>query len=455
MLGTAQFDTPDPSGAGSVGSPAGAGPDTSAISNYYEGQLGSDTAALADLGKQEQQSAPQFTEKPPERQPGITGVAPLLIGLAALGGKAAGLHATTMLGATNGMVEGLIKGNEQKYRDQKASYDAAYQQYRDKWDQQNKIYNEMRQVYKGRVDADLRALQFARQVTGDNAKVTQNDVKNHQQAIVIDDKLRNTDMRQAHNQAEEHIQLRKLEMEKEKIAQEAGSPENAALAAALADKGVDIKGYRGKQLQLVLTGLIAKHPTMTNDEIADHVKSGQIDMRVATTEATKLSAREASIAPVEKSINQPGGFLDQAEKAVNDIGLPNSKIGAEVEYRAMEQRGDPKLSAYKTRVAELRAEYSIVLAKGGATSVHSQEEAAKVVPDIISPAQFKEVKKAIFQGIETAKKGVRESITDIGGTKPESATPTAPQKQVTRTGVDSATGRKVIQYSDGSVAFAD
>lgn len=423
MPGTATFDTPN----------ASPEPDSnvSALNDFYTKEYHEANQGLVDLAKEQQASAPQFTEKPPERQPGITGVAPWLIGLAALGGKAVGLHATTMLGATNGMVQGLIQGNEQKYKDQKSAYDEAYQKYREKFDQQDKIFKEMIQVYKGRADAAFKALQFTRLVTNDGTHTRQGDEKHFLEVQKYDEGVRKHDMDDAFHKGELFIQEQKLQAEKAKLAQEAGSPENAALAASLADKGVDIKGYRGKQLQLVLTGLIAKHPGKTNDEIADGIKSGQIDMRVATTEATKLSAREASIAPVEKSINQSGGFLDQAEKAVNDVSLPNSKIGAEVEYRAMEQRGDPKLSAYKTRVAELRAEYSIVLAKGGATSVHSQEEAAKVVPDIISPAQFKEVKKAIFQGIETAKKGVRESITDIGGTTPEAATPTRAPVQTT------------------------
>lgn len=392
---------------------ASSGPDAGAISKFYEGQLGGDEAALANLAKEEQASAPQFTEKPPERQQGLTSVAPFLIGLAALGGKAAGLHATTMLGATNGMVQGLIQGNEQKYKDQKTAYDQAYEQYRTKWDQQNKIFNEMRQVYKGRADADLRALQFARQVTGDEHRISNDDVKNHLHAIEIDDKLKKTNIDAAYKQGELHLQERKLEMAKQKAADEAGNPQNAALSAALIDKGVDIKGYRGKQLQMALSGLIARHPGESLDQIAEGVKTGKLSMQEASTETTKLSQREAQIAPLEYSILNPEGFLDQAKKAVDDLGLSNIKKKAEGEYFLMEQRGDPKLTAYKARIGELRAEYSQVLAKGGATSVHAQEESAKVVPEIITPAQFKEIEAAVKAGIQASKKGIRQSLDEV------------------------------------------
>jgi hypothetical protein len=175
-----------------------------AFINQYQGELDSDTQGLKDLTQQGQPEP--FTQQAPERNTGIMSVAPFLIGLAALGGKATGLHATTMLGATNGMVKGLIQGSEQAYTDHKKAYDEAYNKWLDKWTQQQKIYNEMRQVYKGRIDADLKALQFARQVTGDNAKVTQNDLKNHQNAQVIADKFTKTNETIRHDLAIEHIQ---------------------------------------------------------------------------------------------------------------------------------------------------------------------------------------------------------------------------------------------------------
>jgi hypothetical protein len=341
MPGVSTYDD-DPTPAPS------AGPDASAISKFYEGQLGGDTAALADLAKQEQASAPQFTEKPPERQQGITSVAPFLIGLAALGGKAVGLHATTMLGATNGMVQGLIQGSEQKYKDQRTAYDQAYQQYREKFDAQNKIFNEMRQVYKGRVDADLKALQFARQVTGDNSKVEQADAKHWLEVQKYDESVRKHDMDEIDKQARLHLDERKLELAKQKAAEEAGGPENAQLLAAFAAAAVPLpQGMRSKAvLQQTLKGLRERYPDKTNDEIVQGVKSGTIDMKVATTEATKLATREAAIAPVEKSINQPGGFLDQAEKAINDVNFPPFKKKAEAEKWMMDNRMDPKLSAY-------------------------------------------------------------------------------------------------------------
>lgn len=430
--------------------PSGGGPDASSISKYYESQLDSDTRALADLAKSEKQ--PDFVPPPPEgapgapqHQPGITSVAPLLIGLAALGGKVAGIHATTMLGATNGMVEGLIKGNEQKYRDQKQAYDTAYQQYRDKWDQQQKIFNEMRQVYKGRVDADLKALQFARQVTGDNAKVSDRDVKNYLHGIEVDDRLRRTDIEESYKQGILLLQKQKLQNQ---IDQEGSTltPEAAMLMASRllnGEKSSEVfsnigRGKQGAANITVVQNLFAQlaegkglDPKIqeTAKQIATKKQQLAAEARVLTTEGAKLGAREASISPTENSILGPGGFAAQAEEAINGLNLPSFKKEAEAKKFLAEQRMDPKVTAYTTRIAELRAEYAIVLAKGGVSSVHAQEEAAKVIPEIITPQTWPEIKKAIQQGIAASKRGVQESIQGITGTTPNAPpVPTEPTK---------------------------
>lgn len=192
------------------------------------------------------------------------------------------------------------------------------------------------------------------------------------------------------------------------------------LQSELTIQGVALpQGMRSaKTLNSTLNNLAELHPDKSPEELVSMIRTGQLDMKVDSTEAQKLAVRAASIAPVEKSIVDKGGFLDQAEKAVSDINFSDLKAAGKFENWKKEQTSDPKLSAYKTRVTELRQEYSIVLAKGGLTSDASRAEAEKVVPDIITPKQFGEIKKAITQGIETAKKGVDASIDDV--TKPKS-----------------------------------
>lgn len=183
-------------------------------------------------------------------------------------------------------------------------------------------------------------------------------------------------------------------------------------------QGVTVgQGLRSKDVFYdSLNGLAKKYPDMAASDIVKQVKSGQLKMSGEKTEAGVLARREAGIIPVEKSIVKPGGFLDQAESAVNKVNFDKLKLAGKFENWSKEQNSDPDLASYKARVAELRAEYALVLSKGGQVTDAARHESEKVIPDIITPAQFKEIRNVITQGIEAAKGGVRESIEENQGT---------------------------------------
>lgn len=190
-----------------------------------------------------------------------------------------------------------------------------------------------------------------------------------------------------------------------------------SLLASLTSIGASLpQGMRSRAvLQQTLEGLITKYPDLSPDEIAQKIKTGQIDMGVSKTEGSVLGRREAAILPVEKSITKPGGFLDQAESAVKAVDLPKLKAAGRFETWTKDQNSDPDLTRYKAAVAELRAEYSIVLSKGGQVTDAARHEAEKVIPDLITPEQFKSIRKTVQQGIESSKSGVEESIKGVAG----------------------------------------
>ena len=444
--------------------PSGGGPDASAISQYYEGQLNDDTAALADIAKQDKPPefvppGPEGAPGAPQRQPGITAVAPLLIGLAALGGKAAGIHATTMLGATNGMVEGLIKGNEQKYRDQKQAYDTAYQQYQDKWNQQQKIYNEMRQVYKGRVDADLKALQFARQVTGDQSKVDQNAVKNFQQAQIINDKFHKTKIDESYKQGELLLKKRKLDQDAEKL-QQTDQPsitmETADLMAARLANGEKASEVfsnlgRGKQgaanLALVQNRFTALSLGQEGDprlvSAAEHIATQKQVLSAENKERQVEGGIAGKIRYAEEEITRIAPkVLEASAKVPRGEFVPWN----ELKQKTLTATSDPNLKQLKSYMNTLSNSYDVLAARGG-TDMEKRKHNREMFDTADSPEALQAAVDAVMTEASISGEAADASI------KPR--TPAAPQKQVTRTGVDSATGRKVVQYSDGSVAFAE
>lgn len=209
-----------------------------------------------------------------------------------------------------------------------------------------------------------------------------------------------------------NIENRRLKMQEERFSGESGD-----LMAALAERGVSLPaGFRSKEQQRsLLNGLISRHPDMNADQIADGIRSGQLGFTSDKTQASVLGRREAAILPVEKSITKPGGFLDQAEKAVNDVDFSKLKAAGAFENWKGDQLSDPNLTKYRAAVAELRAEYALVLSKGGQVTDAARHEAAKVIPDLITKDQFKSIRQTVNQGIEASKGGVEESLSDVTG----------------------------------------
>jgi hypothetical protein len=427
------------------------GPDTQALNDFYAKDYAEANQGLADLTKQEQASTPQFTEKPPERQPGITGVAPWLIGLAALGGKAIGLHATTMLGATNGMVQGLIQGNEQKYKDQKTAYDEAYQKYREKFDQQNKLFNEMRQVYKGRVDADFKALQFARLVTNDGTHTRQGDEKHFLEVQKYDEGVRKHDMDDAYHQGELHL---KQEKQAQALKDQGVSltPDAIHLAAqrlANGEKQQDVLSNlgRGKQGAANITAVMNEFT------------------RIAEDPATKLSAediadKKQTLAAEAKARQVEGGIAGKIRYAEEEIKRIAPKVlelsaqlprGNFVSWNRLQQASeaqlsDPKLKQFKSYMTTLSNSYDVLAARGG-TDMEKRKHNREMFDTADSPEALKAAVDAV-----TTEATISGEAADASMRRRE---PAAPQKQVTRTGIEAGTGRTVNQYSDGSTGYAD
>jgi hypothetical protein len=370
---------------------------------------------------------PTFNEPTPQdHMNDLMKTAPIFMALAAIGGSFAHQSGLTMLSSTNAMMKGLVQGDAEAYGQARDKYDQEYAEFKEKNRTWMDTYRAYMAAFKGRADADLRARASANAAVG----IADKDVRASQAEVMkrvqLTAALESADSRKDHYEKSDVQNAIRTEVQKDREArlakaqaQGSSTPESQELLAAMADKGVTLpQGMRSqKVLQTTLNGLRLAHPDMTAGQIAEGVKTGTIEMKVASTEASKLGTREAQILPVEKSIAGQGGFLDQAEKAVNDVNFSTLKKAGEFEKWTKEQKSDPKLSAYKSRVTELRQEYAIVLSKGGQTTDTARAEAAAVVPDIITPAQFKEIKKAITQGIETSKKGVKDSINEVSGAK--------------------------------------
>lgn len=273
------------------------------LTQQLQGNLDQNTQAMGDLAKNNQPEP--FNQPEPQRNMGVMATMPYLVGLAALGGKAAGLHAKTMLGGVNGMVGGIIKGNEAAYQDSKKKYDDAYQRWLDKFSQQQKVYTEMRQVYKGRIDADMKALEFARKVTGDEKKDGHADFKDWMQEQEYARKLQETNAKIDHNKATEEIAREKIQRVKQQAAAKAAAQTQAVdgtiseiddLIAQL-QQNPDVAGAQG----YVTRGLeTARTATGMGDQSDVHAHQFQTAMETLMAKLPKILTGSSKSAKDER-----------------------------------------------------------------------------------------------------------------------------------------------------------
>ena len=80
--------------------------------------------------------------------------APWLFALTALGGKMTKMSGQAMLGGATGMIQGLMNGSEQQYKDARQQYEDNYNKWLEHWRQTEENYKLYLDAYKGRVDAD-------------------------------------------------------------------------------------------------------------------------------------------------------------------------------------------------------------------------------------------------------------------------------------------------------------
>src|SRR5208283_5453215 len=142
------------------------------------------------------------------------------------------------------------------------------------------------------------------------------------------------------------------------------TPKVKELLGAMAYNGVSLPaGFRSKaQMQATLEGIIAKHPEMSADELAEQIKNGQIDVKAETKESVTAAGRAGSIAV---AVNELEAFAPKVEAAAAKLPrgqfIPFNKL----EQMKEEQFSDPDLAEYRSWMTSLSNAYDAVAARGG------------------------------------------------------------------------------------------
>lgn len=142
------------------------------------------------------------------------------------------------------------------------------------------------------------------------------------------------------------------------------SDKSSALMGALADRGVSLPaGFRSKaQQQAMLSGILERHPNDTVDQIADRIKTGQIEFGAEKKETTTAAGVVGKVEVAQNEISEFAPLVREASAAVpRGKFVPLTKLT----QMADSQISDPNLKALKIRVNSLLNAYDMLAARGG------------------------------------------------------------------------------------------
>jgi hypothetical protein len=395
-----------------------------------------DAEAAIDNAQIRTDSTP-FQGQPPQQDPHLLGGLFPLLAIAAFGGKATKLDASAMLGASTGMVSGYLNGKQEVYEESKAKFDAAYQQFKDRMAQQDKVYQEMREAYKGRIDADIKALEFARQVTQDQATNQQNLLRDQETTQHYADQLHQhvDDMneKKVHDWAMEGFEQQKLNLAKQAAA--AGSAPASQGAVGMVLSGAPLNqvapGYsksassqRAQLRDAAIAKIKADNPNMTDIQAGEELARRQVEYsagKASTTQLTKMlgASRQAS-AQLDYNIGQVD--KEMAKLGSSDISPVVNAIARGEEKWS----GDPAYSGLFYSLTASATESARLLSGGQASAAQlhqgAADEAKQWANIDMTPASWKEVATQM-RGEGQNKIKTYEDAIAAGQQTPESAPP--------------------------------
>jgi hypothetical protein len=180
-----------------------------------------------------------------------------------------------------------------------------------------------------------------------------------------------------------------------RVSADAFEGKNGELLAALAERGVSLPaGFRSKEQQLaLLNSLRQRNPSLSPDEIAEKVKTGQIDLS-AEKKRTQVAAGIAGrVAYAENEIEQTIPLVREASAK-----LPRGQF---VPWSRLKQMGEasfsnPDLAEFRMFMTSLSNAYDMLAARGG-TDVEKRAESRKNFDTAASPEALERVLQAVLK----------------------------------------------------------
>lgn len=197
------------------------------------------------------------------------------------------------------------------------------------------------------------------------------------------------------------------------------SERHGGLLAAIATRGISLPaGLRSReQIRATLDGLIAKYPTMGDDELADNLANGKIRF-TAENKASQMAASQAGRVMV--GLNEINEFaplvLDASSKVDRGTFMPINRLMNTAEG----ELSDSNLRELKIAINAMLNAYDQVAARGG-TDMAKRAEAHSLLTSADSPEVLASAVTMFQREAAAAERAAQQAMRP--GNAPEAKTP--------------------------------
>lgn len=165
------------------------------------------------------------------------------------------------------------------------------------------------------------------------------------------------------------------------------TPEMGQLMAALAEQGVSLPtGFRTKQQQIQLyQGILERNPDKTPDQIAQLIKTGQIEFAAQKKETQTAAGTAGKVEVAQNEIKRFAPLVQEAsDKVPRGQFVPLNQLMQTADAKI----SDPNLRSLKIRINSLLNAYDLLAARGG-TDKDKREEVRNLLLSADSPEVLK------------------------------------------------------------------
>src|SRR4029077_10443779 len=382
------------------------------------------TAGMTAAAEKEADAAKKTFDQPPPQQDHnpLGGLAPLLL-FASFGGPKMKGNANAMLGATTGVVKGYLSGDAEAYQDAVDKYKGAYQQFKDHQAALQKTYKEFREAYKGRIDADIKALQISAKVHGDEMR---DQTQLLRMKEMFDQQSEKLDQQVKHWTAEDNVAQQKVDLQRKKALQD------VAQGKVLSPKAIDVWSdwsidHDGKLPQLGYGSkpavIVARKQIM--EDVARKLEAtgqGERALLVRTSEVkalnSSISQQQKMLGATQSAVGQLDFNIDKTTQEMKKLGSTDISPVLNAIARGEEKwTGKPAYSSLFFYLSGAATEAARIQSGGQASAAQLHEGAAeraqKWVSINMTPASWASVSQAMkLEGLNRLK-NFQDSITTM------------------------------------------